>query len=161
MHAMLFPDACLVPMMLEPAFLGLGSHHLHLRQHTHHADSQHPLRGKMITPWNIVLTQCRLQVARKRKGRIRCTLWTCLEDVEVIADILCMVCRGCGPPWRVRIIQADGQPRAISTIRSQLRFLSTGHVPILAGPLERCPTCPPSSPLPEGFYACPRDPHFA
>ena len=61
-----------------------------------------------------------------------------------------LVCTGCGRQWRVRLVQAHGEPRAIPEICWLLRFIPTGHVPVSAGPLELCRAWPPSSPQFEG-----------
>ena len=65
--------------MLEPANWGLGTLHIHLCRHAHRGDPCHPLQGMMATPCCTVLTP--MQVARTRKGGLRCTSWTCLEGI--------------------------------------------------------------------------------
>ena len=72
--------------MLEPANWGLGTLHIHLCRHAHRGDPCHPLQGMMATPCCTVLTP--LQVARTRKGGLRCTSWTCLKGVIDNANIL-------------------------------------------------------------------------
>ena len=100
--------------MLEPAYWGLrlGHLHLHLCRHAHRGHPYHPLQGAMSTPCCTVLCPDSPYEKGWSSPTLRCTSWTCLEDIMGTADIR----------WFVQAVDDSGEFGMFKLMDNLVRF---------------------------------------